>query len=246
MNQIQKEFRLTSRSKQKKLRSVFRSAGEARKIGYAVDLSGFCEELAALPAPTDLRKASQFVKLQIFAAQYFYSRNELEPTKELLLSALNYCRQFKVFSLKLKVMRLLTKVLRQQKSLDDVQQYLDEAISTAKEMGRRRLVKDLQKEMGTICALIEYEASVHMGGVFALLDEDKDEHEKLEGFKLTRLDPAEAVGANRPRMKRTDFPSRIRPYSFGPSKGSKKAVFTTTLLIKRFGPWMRYLRKSTT
>lgn len=230
------------RATQRKLRHTFRSALAAQTLGYAPDLTPLTTELANLPAPQDRRAARRYANTVIPAAKALFAQGDLDTARSLLMDVVPICRQNSLLHQELKATVLLVAILRQQELLVQARELLEHAIETTKTIERKSYKRKFEQELEVVTALIAHSESVRSDNDRVYFKEETD-HDLIDEqeFTVKQLDPAEAVGARRARMRKTVFDQDSELSSRDPRRigGRRKSVFVSTLLKKGLGAWMR-------
>lgn len=242
MHRTEKILQAHERATQKKLRCTFRSALAAQPLDCIPDLTQLTTELTALRAPGDRRAAGRFAKTAISAAQAHFAQGNLDTARTILLDIVSVCRQYNLMHQELKASALLVGILRQQGHLQQARTYIDQAIETAKRSERKSQLRRFEEELAVVCALIAHNEYVRSDKDRVFFKEETPASWTTEQeFTVKQLDPAEAVGARRARMRKTVFNRDDELSTRDPRRtgGRRKSVFVSTLLKKGFGVWMR-------
>lgn len=241
MHRTDKILQAHERATQKKLRCTFRSALAAQTLDCIPDLTQLTAELTALRAPGDRQSARRFAKTAIPAAQAHFAQGNLDTARTILLDIVSVCRQYTLMHQELRASALLVEILRQQGHLQQARTYIDQAIETAKRSERMSHLRRFEEELAVVCALIahnEYTRSDKDRVFFK--EETLSSWTTEQEFTVKHLDPAEAVGARRARMRKTVFNRDNELSTRDPRRtgGRRKSVFVSTLLKKGFGAWI--------
>lgn len=242
MQRTDKILQAHERATQKKLRCTFRAALAAQTLDCIPDLRQLTAELTTLRAPGDRQSARRFAKTAIPAAQAHFAQGNLDTARTILLDLVSVCRQYNLMHQELKASALLVETLRQQGHLQQARTYIDQAIETAKRSERMSHLRRFEEELAIVCALIAHNeyARSDKDRVF-FKEETPSSWTTEQEFTVKQLEPAEAVGARRARMRKTVFDRDDELSTRDPRRtgGRRKSVFVSTLLKKGFGAWMR-------
>lgn len=242
MHRTDKIHQAHERATQKKLRCTFRSALAAQTLDCFPDLTQLTTDLTALRAPHDRQSARRFARTAIPAVQAHFAQGNLHTARTILLDIVSVCRQYNLTHQELKASALLVPILRQQGHLQQARSYIDQAIETAKRSERKSHQRRFEQDLAVLCALIAHSENVRSDKDRVFFKEETPSCWTTEQeFTVKQLDPAEAVGARRARMRKTVFDRDDKLSTRDPRRtgGRRKSVFVSTLLKKGFGAWMR-------